>query len=599
MGRGLNAQGILGVFAAVDFGVQADGQIDDAPAIQRAIAAASTVGGGIVVLPSDADAIAIGSTIRLPDRVELQIPAGCTLKLLPGKDVTLIANADETNGNAGVRITGGGTIDGNRANNTSGSWHGVSLTKVTDANIDVAVKSCRGQGVLLTGCSRVDVPAHATDNGEHGIALVDTARSTVDGRSWDNSQVVDAGIGDGVNLAGASVDNVISVVAYDSATTGKRQGYGVREAAASACDRNTLVGCSLAGNLTGTVSLVGASSKLVDNAATVATVGTPSAQAFGDGASLGASVQAAPLDHKHGMPSTVMSSQLASDVARPQLGVNNGHEIWQRGTGPFTANNAYADDRWQIILVGTDAISVTPETTVRKTNSKTSAKLAFTLGSGAGASRFKQRLVIADGYEHLLGQPFSVRCPVNANAGNAVRAFVTTDGTGGTTIFSGYHAGNSAFADLDVANVIVPADATYVEYGITLQATATVYLDNVMPVQSPVCCNYAKLHPAEELARCLRYYETLPINDSSFEASMVATAGGQALRTMYFFRALKAVIPTTTKVGTWAVGNCGQPSVQAPGLHACWLQAFSTAAGDTWFSNSLSGGAGLTMEANP
>ena len=347
MGRGLNAQGILGVFAAVDFGVQADGQIDDAPAIQRAIAAASTAGGGVVVLPSDADAVAIGSTIRLPSHVELQIPAGCTLKLLPGKNVPLVANADETNGNAGARITGGGMIDGNRAENPDGTWHGVSLTKVTDAKIEVAVESCRTDGIHLVECSRIDVRASATDNGRHGIALVDTSRAVVAGRAWDNGRVGDAGVGDGVNLAGASVDNVLSVVAYDSSADEKRQGYGVREASESDCDRNTLVGCSLAGNLTGTISFVGASSKLVDNAATIATVGAPSTQAFGDAASLGESNQAARLDHKHAMPD-LQNWPLVNEVMGWPPYVPDGTDLhagnlWFRAVGTPSTNPTVVD----------------------------------------------------------------------------------------------------------------------------------------------------------------------------------------------------------------------------------------------------------------
>ncbi|MDA8186848.1 MAG: hypothetical protein M0T85_01735 [Dehalococcoidales bacterium] len=313
MGRSLNAEGILGVFYASDYGARADGQIDDWSAINAAINAAKAAGGGQVWLPSNSTAVMIGSTILQPDNVELVIPTGCTLKLLPGKNCDLIANADPVNGNTGCKVTGSGTIDGNRTNNTSGTWHGINFTKVTDAVIDgPVIKSCRTNGINLSGCTRPVLNAIATDNGTHGIALVDTVRGTFDVRAYDNCRVAAVGTGDGGNLAGTSTDNsFVSIIAYDSAPAGKLQGYGIREAAASGCDRNVIAGASLGGNLTGTYSLVGASSKMIDASAVIAIAGSPTTQAFGDAAALGSSVYAAPLDHKHGMSSLAYDRNLS------------------------------------------------------------------------------------------------------------------------------------------------------------------------------------------------------------------------------------------------------------------------------------------------
>lgn len=258
---------LLGIYNVRDFGFVYGASIDNAGAINAAIAAARATGGGQVWLPPDGGTVAIGSSIELYDDVELVIPTGVTLKLLAGKNVDLITAA--AGASARIRISGGGTIDGNRANNTSGTWHGIDLVSISDAVIEgVMITGCRTHGILLTSCPRAEIRGvTATDCGTHGIALSDCLRPVLSNcRSYDNSRIADAGVGDGINLAGATTDGVIvGAVCYDSASSGKRQGHGVREAAASSCDRNLIMAGSLEGNLSGAYSLVGAASKSLDN----------------------------------------------------------------------------------------------------------------------------------------------------------------------------------------------------------------------------------------------------------------------------------------------------------------------------------------------
>jgi hypothetical protein len=42
-----------------------------------------------------------------------------------------------------------------------------------------------------------------------------------------------------------------------------------------------------------------------------------------------------------------------------------------------------------------------------------------------------------------------------------------------------------------------------------LGAAATAYIDNAMLVVGSQAANYVPMHPADDLARCLRYYETI------------------------------------------------------------------------------------------
>ncbi len=283
-----------------------------------------------------------------------------------------------------------------------------------------------------------------------------------------------------------------------------------------------------------------------------------------------------------------------------QQGVNNGLELWQRGTGAFTASAAYTADRWQIILAGTDTLSVSKDTTAanRKANSGAAATCTFVLGTGAGASRFKQRLVVSDGYQHLLGQAFSVRCPVKASAANAVRAFVTSDGTGGTTTFSGYHTGGGAFENLDVANVTIPTDATYVEYGLAFATTVTASLDNVMPTQNSTAQDYVGLVPSENLARCQRYYEVHGGVANTMPTLTAYTAGANVVGVGVPLATEKAVAPTVTKLGTWTVINCIQPSVQGASVHGYRILTTASAAGVVEFMPDTTDDL-VTIEANP
>jgi hypothetical protein len=117
-----------------------------------------------------------------------------------------------------------------------------------------------------------------------------------------------------------------------------------------------------------------------------------------------------------------------------------------------------------------------------------------------------------------------------------------------------------------------------------------------MLVVGSQAANYVPMHPADDLARCLRYYEHIP-SPAGYVASGYTAAGG-SLRSAYPFRVPKAVTPTVTKVGTWNVANTtGQPVVSSSDTTWAWLQATATALGDTfWY---LGAGHDLTIESTP
>ena len=279
---------------------------------------------------------------------------------------------------------------------------------------------------------------------------------------------------------------------------------------------------------------------------------------------------------------------------------NGGHEIWQRGAGAFTANNAYAADRWRLIEAGTDTLSVARDGANKKTNSQYASAITFVLGDGAGATQYRQKLVISDNYHGLLGETISFRASVKLAAGvaSAVRAFITTDGTGGTTTYSAYHGNNTNWEDLDVDGLAVPSDATYILVGLAFAASCTAYMDNCMLVIASLAFPYQALQPAEEWERCQRYYEVQGGEAAPSWVSGGYNAAGEAYYVYTSFVTRKAITPTMTKNGVWFLNNLAQPTPTSPSPTGFTLQSIVTALGNSWFyCNGIDDT--VTAEANP
>lgn len=116
-----------------DFGAVADGNTDNAVAIQNAIAAAGAARGGTVEIPAGVYA---SGPIVLTNNLCLQIDSGATLKLLPPGAFPGTMNFITGTNLHDVEISGAGTIDGNGA-----SWWGTSGALPTL--------------VRFSGCSRI------------------------------------------------------------------------------------------------------------------------------------------------------------------------------------------------------------------------------------------------------------------------------------------------------------------------------------------------------------------------------------------------------------------------------------------------------------
>ena len=288
----------------------------------------------------------------------------------------------------------------------------------------------------------------------------------------------------------------------------------------------------------------------------------------------------------------VTNAKLGTDTARLNLLTNGGFEIWQRGNGPFTGN-VWCADRWAIAIGGSDTMSVSQDS-ANADGAGRCAACTFTLSGGAGTTAIYTSHKVSE-YGNLPGRTLSLGLRVRTSVANAARLFIQTDGTGGTTTHSAYHSGGGAYETLSLT-LTVPSNATYVNLGVHFSASCTAYIDNAMLVVGSVAADYAPLHPADDLARCLRYYELIGETSGSIALNHYAAAGS-AIQVMLPYKARKAVTPTVTASTTWTVTNCGQPSLSGLGVDVSYMQFTVTALG---MAQVYSGtGARIQIEANP
>lgn len=128
-------------FLVTDFGAVGDGKTPNTKAVQAAIDAAENAGGGVAEFP--AGDFLCGS-LRLANRIDLQLDDGATLKMLPLKEYPGGTN-DPANFISGaglhdIAITGSGTIDGQGA-----PWWPFASDK----------SARRPRMIALSGCDRV------------------------------------------------------------------------------------------------------------------------------------------------------------------------------------------------------------------------------------------------------------------------------------------------------------------------------------------------------------------------------------------------------------------------------------------------------------
>ena len=121
--------------------------IADEVQIQAAIDALPANGGKVLILEGEYTKSTTDG-ISIPSNTEIELVAGATIKFVDNinTDAQIFIN-ENSDGNTNIIIHGGGILDGNRANQTTGEQAAIKITNVSKSTIDILMKNFRSYNV--------------------------------------------------------------------------------------------------------------------------------------------------------------------------------------------------------------------------------------------------------------------------------------------------------------------------------------------------------------------------------------------------------------------------------------------------------------------
>ena len=159
-----------GSFDITAYGALGDGVTDNTAAVQAALNAARTAGGGTVRVPSAARAFACGP-ITIYSNTRLQVDSGATLLALPFSSYPRSTSSPSNfisipSGVSHVALTGSGTIDGNGA----AWWAAYSSGTIT--NRPRLVYFTHADTILVSGLTLINSPTfHLAFNTTNNVTI--------------------------------------------------------------------------------------------------------------------------------------------------------------------------------------------------------------------------------------------------------------------------------------------------------------------------------------------------------------------------------------------------------------------------------------------
>lgn len=250
---------------------------------------------------------------------------------------------------------------------------------------------------------------------------------------------------------------------------------------------------------------------------------------------------------------------LDQSIASPQINIltNGGFEQWQRGTSfstPTTGN--YVTDKWinTHTVSGGLAFTIAREATI--IDNGYSLKFDVTNNGGAGNLGYIAQDV--ENWANYLGKTVSLSVRVKSNVATSIRLLIH-DGSNNT--LSSYHAGDNTWQTMTVT-VAIPISATrlLIKIGAVNNGdllVGTTYIDSAFLVVGNSPVNFIPMHPADDLARCLRYFEN---DDSGLQITWYSNPT-ETNRLIFHFSVQKSAIPSMTFVN----GTLSQATASSTG----------------------------------
>jgi len=243
--------------------------------------------------------------------------------------------------------------------------------------------------------------------------------------------------------------------------------------------------------------------------------------------------------------------------------VNPGFEIWQRGVGPFTADNAWVADEWQLdSLQGGESHSCERESTNKKFGTYSVKYTGTDIENGGGVQQGIEH------YKSLEGLWLTFSVWVKTTKSDVHLHIVDYDGSL-DTVASADHSGGGDWEQLTVTKQIRTGLTTYAghphSFGLRVgctfpSGTGTFYADGASLVvgeyRSGV--DFLPLNPAEDMQRCERFYQTEGVFALGFSGNAV---NGVTYYAFSSFHTAMYAIPTITLTDGGASGFPAVPGV--------------------------------------
>jgi hypothetical protein len=210
-------------------------------------------------------------------------------------------------------------------------------------------------------------------------------------------------------------------------------------------------------------------------------------------------------------------------------------------------------------------------------------------------------------FDALKGANFSganLSCLINFGTGTVDRGLTGgatwSAGSSSTTITPALTAGR-----FFLGNINVPANATKACVSFSYTPSGTAGADDSFTLgrfrgEMGTSATYPKdRNPLDELRRCMAYFQSYDVSKGNFTAPVPAFYSyGGASQVVAHYPSLSILMdktPVITKIGTWTVSNCAQPTLAASPQYASFATT-ATAAGPVYFTGSISN-CGYSLDA--